>query len=223
MCWRAWFGCEYRTGRSESAPLSRRAETSGDEACAVEDFDAGMSKDVKLHGVELLPHSHTYARIEEEEIVDMKTALPSDPITGVEQILLDEHGPGALEARPLSSPPTMTPAQRAKHNLTHLPYHPGCAICVATRRPNTMHMRSHEDSRVIPLLVADYCFRRFAGDTSTVPTLVMRLYPYKLFFCCVVPQTGVELSVVREIVNFIRTLDLPISLTGATGNIPLVL
>ena len=88
--------------------------------------------------------------------VDLKHALFDDPIVGRGPTLLDKHGLGALEPRELSTPPTMTPAQRAKHNLTHLPFHPGCPICMATRRPNTHHRKSHEHEKVIPLLVADY-------------------------------------------------------------------
>ena len=61
-----------------------------------------------------------------DEDIDLKQALFDDPIVGRGPTLLDEHGLGALEPRELSSPPTMTPAQRAKHNLTHLPFHPGC-------------------------------------------------------------------------------------------------
>ena len=76
---------------------------------------------------------------DEEEIVDLKYVMFHDPIVGVEQIVETEHGPGAREAKPLPSPPTFTPAQRAKHCLTHLPFHPGCPMCVACRQPNTHH------------------------------------------------------------------------------------
>ena len=58
---------------------------------------------------------------DEEELVDFGKALINDPIVGVEQVVLDEQGPGALEAVPMKSPPSMSPAQWAKHCLTHLP------------------------------------------------------------------------------------------------------
>ena len=77
----------------------------------------------------------------------------NDPITGVDVVLFDKHGPGALEPKELTSPREMTPKQRAKHNLTHLPMDPGCAICRACRSPNTFHLPSHEHERVIPLVV----------------------------------------------------------------------
>ena len=92
---------------------------------------------------------------EDDVDVDLRQALFKDPIVGNGHVLLDENGPGALEPRALSTPPSMTPAQKAKHNLTHLPYHAGCPICVATRRHNSHHLKSHEQERNIPLLVAD--------------------------------------------------------------------
>ena len=128
--------------------------------------------------------------MEGEEEVNLKEALFSDPIVGVERVTLTEHGAGAIEARPLPTPPTMTAAEKAKHDLTHLPFHPGCPICASTRRPNSMHMQAHEHLRVVPLLVADYCFMKFADEQCLQPILVMRLYPYKLYFATAIPSQG---------------------------------
>ena len=90
------------------------------------------------------------------EEVDMKHVANDTPLVGVEGVLHDDKGPGAREAVPMPSPPAMTPAQKAKHDLTHLPPHPGCEICRSTRAPNLGHPQSHEHLRVIPLLVGDY-------------------------------------------------------------------
>ena len=125
---------------------------------------------------------------DEDEEVDMKRACLSEPIVGHHPVALDENGPGALEPRPLPSPRSMTPAQRALHNLTHLPFGSGCPLCVSTRSANLPHLSAHEHLRVIPLLVADYCFMRISGDKDLQTVLVMRLYPYKLFFASAVPQ-----------------------------------
>ena len=84
--------------------------------------------------------------------VDLKDALFDDPIIGVEHVLLDENGLGARRANPLASPKPMSPAEKAVHDLTHLPFHPGCPICRATRTPNAQHRGTHEHLRVIPLL-----------------------------------------------------------------------
>ena len=141
---------------------------------------------------------------EEEEAVDLKDALFSDPIVGTEQVLQDEHGPGAIAARLLPSPPSFTPAQWARHCLTHLPFHPGCPICVACRRPNSHHRQTHECERVIPLLVADYCYVKSTGDEQLQTVLVMRLYPYKIYFACVTPQKGLHWPRVYRTAKFLK-------------------
>ena len=59
--------------------------------------------------------------IGDPELVDMKDALPSEPIVGVERVIMDQHGPGAVAPKALSSPQGMTAAQWEKHKLAHLP------------------------------------------------------------------------------------------------------
>ena len=54
------------------------------------------------------------------------------------------------------------------------------------------------------MLFADHCFMRFIDEKELQPILVMRLYPYKLYCSVTVPRKGIELSVTRSIVNFIR-------------------
>ena len=128
---------------------------------------------------------------EEEPEVDLKDALLDDPIVGVEAVTWDEHGAGARQARPLPTPKAMSKAQKEIHDLTHLPFDEGCEICQATRGLNSQHRLVLEQSRVIPLLVADYCFVRFANSTTIRTIRVMRLYPYRLVVaCCVPPQWG---------------------------------
>ena len=85
----------------------------------------------------------------EEEDIDPNSVAHNDPITGVEITVLDEDGPGALEPKPLSTPPDMTPTQKAKHDLLHLPMHLGCLICRARKTPNTYHFQSNESERLI--------------------------------------------------------------------------
>ena len=43
-----------------------------------------------------------------DEDVDFKLALLDDPIVGIEHVVANEHGPGALVAKPLPSPPPTT-------------------------------------------------------------------------------------------------------------------
>ena len=122
---------------------------------------------------------------------------------GTEHVTLDSHGPGAIEVEPMASPPDMTPAQWAKHVITHLPYHPGCSICRACKRQNRAHVRSHEADRAIPLLVGDYAFCRDSKDESLATLLILRLYPYKLIFAFVVPAKGPDPLVVTRLAKLI--------------------
>ena len=133
----------------------------------------------------------------DDEDVDMELADLDDPIVGVDRVLFDENGPSALPAQPLASPPTMTPSEFLKHCLTHLPYHPGCPICAASRRPNTQHGKSNEASRTIPFLAADYGFIRSSLDDKAdmQPVLVLRVLPYKLLFSSIVPVKGLGVDV----------------------------
>ena len=110
-------------------------------------------------GGDAAPKDHSGEKEQEEEIeeVTMKQTVADDPLIGDEGVLHDDNGPGAREARPLPSPPTATPAQKAKHDLTHQPPHPGCGICRSTRSPNLGHPASQEHLRMVPLLVGNYC------------------------------------------------------------------
>ena len=89
----------------------------------------------------------------DEPEVDLKHAIFQEPIVGTEKVLLDSHGPGAVAPRAISEPRPMTPAELAIHNLTHLPYHPGCPCCAAARRQHSQHIMTHEAGRMVPLMV----------------------------------------------------------------------
>ena len=144
------------------------------------------------------------AEVDKEEDVDPKMAVMGEPIVGVDRIVYDEStGPGALAARPLSSPKCMSAAQRAIHDLTHLPYEPSCEVCVSCRRPNTPHTKVKSD-RSIPLLVGDYCFPKHSADTEAMTALVIRVYPYKVFFVCSVLAKGRDPQVIHRLARFIK-------------------
>ena len=129
-------------------------------------------------------HDQLDADIVEEE-VDPKMAMLGEPIVGIERVVYDDAtGSGAIPARPLSSPKSMSAAERAVHDLTHLPYHPGCEVCTSCRRPNSHHKTVANAERKVPLLVGDYCFPKHTEDSDPLTLLVMRVYPYKLFMVC---------------------------------------
>ena len=114
-------------------------------------------------------------------------AEPSPPDDGGEETVDFQHvlhgqekaQPSRHEPVPVKSPHAMTAAEKEKHDLTHMPPHPGCSICRSTRTPNLGHTASHEHERKIPLLVGDYCFLKSFAEKCLATCLVLSLYPYK--------------------------------------------
>ena len=107
------------------------------------------------------------AEVIEAEVKNLKDwAVFGEPIVGVETVTLDERGEGALTPEALPSPKEPTPAARARHNLTHLPYEDWCPFCVSCRRPNSHHRLQLKDDHEQPLLLGDYAFIRNSGDDS---------------------------------------------------------
>ena len=136
---------------------------------------------------------------------DPKMAMMGEPIVGIERVIYDETtGPGALQAKPLKSSQAMSAEQRDIHDLTHLPYHPGCEICVSCRRPNTHHQSLKNSERTVPLMVGDYCFPKHNDDSDPMTVLVIRVYPYKLFFACSVSTKGRDPHVINRLARFIK-------------------
>ena len=146
---------------------------------------------------------------EDDEIVDRSTAMASDPIIGMDRVTHDDStGPGAIPARVLPSPKGMTSAERAIHDVTHLPYDPSCEVCTSRRRPNTPHRTVSMSERTLPLMVGDYAFPKHFADADTITLLVIRVYPYKLVFSCVVPSKGRHPDVVNRLTRFIKEFGL---------------
>ena len=127
-----------------------------------------------------------------------------EKMIGTEQVTLTEHGPGALQPKNLPSPHQMLPAQKAKHWLTHLPYDPSCELCVQCKRPNSHHRGLQSTERSIPLLVGDYCFGKDSQDEEQVPILVLKLYPFKTYFACVVQNKGYDPLIVARLAQFMK-------------------
>ena len=142
--------------------------------------------------------------IAEDEIANPTHAQMNDPSVGVEKILYDQHGPGALDPVPLRSLASLAAAQRETHNLTHPPPHPGCPFCAQNRTLKMGQSPSHESQRVVPLLVWDYCVFKSTGDAVIQACLALLLYPYSLFLACAVPHKGIDPSVIRMLVRLLR-------------------
>ena len=143
---------------------------------------------------------------EEEEAIDPKQVALDDPVTGVEVALLDEHGPGGIEPNAITPLGEMTSSQMAKHNLTHLPVHPGRAICRMCKTPVMSHLPSNEHARVIPLLVGEYCLLRLVQDAAIQRVRVVRRYPYTMFVACAVPKKGIDDLVIPKLARFIEDM-----------------
>jgi hypothetical protein len=76
----------------------------------------------------------------------------------------------------------MTAEQRARHNLTHIPFHPSCEFCVAGKSPDSHHRSSSSLSREqlksldsTPVVSLDYWFaatRHNQQSQATILTIV---------------------------------------------------
>ena len=140
----------------------------------------------------------------DEEELDPKSVAVDEVISGEGVVTLDKNGPGALQPKQIPGPKEMTRSQREKHFAAgHLPYDPSCEICVSCKRPNVPHLKSHESDRTIPLLVGDYGFIKDSSDDENITILILKLFPYKLIFACVVPSKGSDPLVVARLCRFI--------------------
>ena len=134
--------------------------------------------------------------------------LLGDRIVGIEDVRYEDgKGFGALQPRTLSSPKEPTAAQRAKHDVTHLPYEPWCPFCVQ-RRNNSHHRPSHETLRTVPLVVADYAFLRNQSNEDVATVLVVKILPYKILFSCVVDAKGNDEATVQRLAQLSKDLGL---------------
>ena len=74
----------------------------------------------------------------DEGELNPKSVAVDDPIVGESMVTLDEHGPGAIEPKVMSVPKELTPHQKARHFISHLPYDPSCEICVSLADDRTI-------------------------------------------------------------------------------------
>ena len=140
----------------------------------------------------------------DEEELDPKSVIVDDLISGEGVVTLDDNGPGALQPKQIPGPKEMSKSERERHFAAgHLPYDPRCEICAASKKPNLPHLKSHESERTIPLLVGDYGFIKDGSDDENVTVLVLKLFPFKLVFACIVPSKGSDPLVVSRLCRFI--------------------
>ena len=53
-------------------------------------------------------------------------------------------------------------------------------------------------------MVGDYAFPKHSDEIEPLTVLVIRVYPYKMYLCCVVPFKGRDPMVVSRIAKFIK-------------------
>ena len=110
----------------------------------------------------------------------------------------------ARQAIPLTEVPEPSPAEVARHNLTHLPYRRWCRWCVMARRANAQHRTLPSFSRQIPLLVLDFCFLKHAGEERWLCVLVGRLYPSRAMFGAPCSKKGPDGHTTARLASFLR-------------------
>ena len=152
---------------------------------------------------------------DEEELKDMEQALESgqgfDSGANLSDGMIcgpcDDSGPLAQKPMLLRGPCDPTQQQMDLYNLTHLPYMSWCPHCVATRRPNIVHVSSKQES-TIPQLATDYCYVRDSVDQDTVTCLVARVFPWKMTFAVTVDVKGRDEAAIKRLSSFIKSCGL---------------
>ena len=115
-----------------------------------------------------------------------------------------DDGNAFREPRGSPAPRQPTPAEVARHNLTHLPYRNWCPHCVACRRANAPHRSSpSKGDRSLPLFVADYAFIRKPNE-DVVTMLVGRLYPSRAVFASVCDVKGPTDHTTNRLTEFLN-------------------
>ena len=82
---------------------------------------------------------------------------------------VDEEDPQqAKRARGLKAPAEPTPQERAKHELTHLPFRGWCPTCVANKGRADNHPKQ---TSKMPVVQFDFCYFKTAGEQTTTAIL----------------------------------------------------
>ena len=121
-------------------------------------------------------------------------------------------------ARRLPDPGQPTPQERADHELTHLPFRPWCADCVAGRAPDDPHRRrpAEAESEVLKVSV-DYGFIAAEGQ-ETLTILVVKVSGVKAVMARTVKGKGrADPQAAKWLVEQLRRLGLGRCVLQADG------
>ena len=114
-----------------------------------------------------------------------------------------DEASGVLKPKAIPSPSEPTAREIETHNLSHMPYRSWCPFCVAGRRNNSGH-KAVKHERKIPLVVADYAAVRNRRDQDLLTVLVVRLFPQRVTFACVVDVKGPSDYTVNRLAKWLK-------------------
>jgi len=113
----------------------------------------------------------------------------------------DEEGEyeeaGQRKTTKLPDPLAPTAAERAEHELTHIPYRSWCSCCVKGRGRQADHRTSKSEGALHELHV-DFCFMGAEGEDDKLTILVLKEKKTKMSMATVVPSKSTEKKCSRE-------------------------
>ena len=133
----------------------------------------------------------------------------------------EEKGNEEMEAeeevithKAVQDPGQPSKAEKAAHDLTHMPFRSWCPHCVRGRGKAKPHFKRdvEEDAEdKIPTVAIDYCFQKKcavseARQEKMITTLVMKETPTGSIVSIVAPRKGKDDYVVRKIIDALKAL-----------------
>ena len=143
---------------------------------------------------------------EGDKVMDSDTDGPES----AEQEFSAEDAPEEIKIKRVPNPADPTPAERERHNATHVPYRPWCSICVEANGKEDPHYRQvkSELQGGLPEAAMDYASLCETKDKSDKIRLMIGKERWtKSFFCNKVKCKGLgDPHIVSNVVKFIETM-----------------
>ena len=147
---------------------------------------------------------------EDDEISDNDVQSEKENSESSEQEFDVEDTPEEIKIKRVPNPADPTPAERERHNATHLPYRPWCSICVKANGKEDPHYRQvkSELQSGIPEAAMDYASLCETRDKSDKIRLMIGKERWtKSFFCHKVKCKGLgDPYIVTNVVKSIETM-----------------
>jgi len=148
--------------------------------------------------------------------------LPPRPDDGDEagpddEVVDDEDDGGGVElgaSKALPIPVAPTAAEKAAHEVCHLPFRSWCVHCVRGRAKHLAHSSSNSTERQQPLVGVDFGYlgvsdESTAGVNNLIPILVARDADTKMVLSAPLPSKHCDESSCRVLADFITVLGWP--------------